>query len=142
MRSSIFFAAVLLAAVSILLSCSNDKSLNVVASATQAQRAGQFFHYVSAFNELWAGNTPADGDATGRITLPTWLPRDTRIQLRISNGAGYVFTPSSPGLFAQLMEETEYSSHFGLSDTAGINTASGRLVRPTFIPSGYVVYVR
>ncbi|WP_058970018.1 type IV pilus biogenesis protein PilM [Type-D symbiont of Plautia stali] len=142
MRSSIFFAAVLLAAVSILLSCVNDANRDTVANATQAQLSGQFLHYVSAFNDLWTGTTPADGDAAARITLPDWLPRSAAIQLRISGGAGYVYTPSAPGFYAQLMEDTENSSHFGLSDAAGINTPSGRLARPDFIPAGYVVYVR
>ncbi|QZY97762.1 type IV pilus biogenesis protein PilM [Pantoea dispersa] len=142
MRSSIFFAAVLLAAVSILLSCVNDANRDSVARVTQAQQSGQFLQYVSAFNGLWAGTTPADGDAATRITLPDWLPRSSSIQLRISGGAGYVYTPSSPGLYAQLMEDTDNSSHFGLSDAAGINTPSGRLTRPGFIPAGYVVYVR
>lgn len=142
MRSSIFFAAALLAAVSILLSCVNDASRDGTASVIQAQQAGQFLQYVSAFNDLWTGSTPADGDAVARITLPDWLPRSTSIQLRISGGAGYVYTPSSPGFYAQLMEDTENSSHFGLSDAAGINTPSGRLARPDFIPAGYVVYMR
>lgn len=142
MRSSIFFAAVLLAAVSILLSCVNDANRDSVASVTQAQQSGQFLQYVSAFNGLWTSTTPADGDAATRITLPDWLPRSSSIQLRISGGAGYVYTPSSPGLYAQLMEDTDNSSHFGLSDAAGINTPSGRLTRPGFIPAGYVVYVR
>ncbi|MBY4841280.1 type IV pilus biogenesis protein PilM [Pantoea sp. DY-5] len=142
MRSSVFFAAVLLAAVSILLSCVNDVSRESVASVTQAQLSGQFLNYVAAFNDLWTGSTPAEGDAAARITLPSWLPRNTGIQLRISGGTGYVFTPSSPGLYAQLMGDTENSSHFGLSDAAGINTPSGRIARPDFIPAGYVVYVR
>ncbi|SFF37859.1 PilM protein [Kosakonia radicincitans] len=142
MRSSIFFATVLLAVASILLSCVNDASRNNVASVTQAQQAGQFLNYVSAFNDLWTANAPADGDAAAKVTLPDWLPRNTSIQLRISGGAGYVFAPSSPGLYAQLMDDTENSSHYGLSDAAGINTPSGRLARPDFIPVGYVVYVR
>ncbi|WP_168403402.1 type IV pilus biogenesis protein PilM [Erwinia amylovora] len=142
MKSSIFLAAALLAAVSILLSCANDVSRDNVASVTQAQQSGQYLHYVSAFNDLWTGSVPADGDASARVKLPAWLPRSSSIQLRISGGTGYVFTPSSTGFYAQLMEDTENSSHFGLSDAAGINTPSGRLARPDFIPPGYVVYVR
>ncbi|WP_042958393.1 type IV pilus biogenesis protein PilM [Erwinia tasmaniensis] len=142
MRSSLFFAAALLAAVSILLSCVNDANRDTLANAQQAQQSGQFLHYVSAFNDLWVADTPPDGDAASRITLPDWLPQSSSIRLRISGGAGYVYTPSSPGFYAQLMEDTEYSSHFGMSDAAGINTPSGRLARPDFIPAGYVVYVR
>lgn len=142
MRSSIFFAAALLAAVSILMSCVSDANKNSVADVTQAQLAGQFLNYVSAFNDLFASGTPPDGDAAGRVLLPAWLPRSSVIQLRISRGAGYVYAPSSPGFYARLMEETENSSHFGLADAAGISTPSGRIARPDFIPAGYVVYVR
>lgn len=142
MKSSIFFAAALLAAVSILLSCVSDARRDNVASVTQAQLAGQFLNYVSAFNDLYASGIPADGDVSGRVMLPDWLPRSSLIQLRVSGGIGYVFTPASPGLFAQLLRETENSAHVGLSDAAGINTPSGRLARPDFIPAGHVVYVR
>lgn len=142
MRSSVFFAAILLAIASSCLIFINIAVRNNVESVTRGQQAGQFLNYVSAFNDLWTGTTPADGDAAARITLPDWLPRSSSIQLRISGGAGYVYTPSSPGLYAQLMEDTENSSRFGLSDAAGINTPSGRLTRPGFIPAGYVVYVR
>ncbi|WP_313052572.1 type IV pilus biogenesis protein PilM [Pantoea piersonii] len=142
MKSSLFFAAILLAAVSILLSCVNDTSRDGVARVTQEQQVGQFLNYVSAFNDLYASGTPADGDASGRIVLPGWQPRNSNIQLRISSGTGYVFVPSSPGFYAQLIQETETSAHFGISDAAGINTPSGQLPRPGFIPAGYVVYVR
>lgn len=142
MRSSLFFAAALLAMVSILLSCVNDANRDRVANVTQAQLSGQFLHYVSAFNDLWTGTPPADGDVAARIILPEWLPRNTHIQMRISGGVGYIYAPSSPGLYAQLLEDTENSSHYGLSDADGINTPSGRLARPDFIPAGYVVYVR
>lgn len=142
MRSPIFFSVTLLVMAGILLSFVNTANSDNIARVTQAQAAGQFLHYVSAFNDLWTGSKPADGDAAARITLPGWLPRNNAIQLRISGGTGYVFTPSSPGFYAQLMEDTENSAHFGLSDAAGINTPSGRLTRPGFIPAGYVVYVR
>ncbi|MEQ9928007.1 type IV pilus biogenesis protein PilM [Pectobacterium parvum] len=142
MRSSIFFAASLLMVVSILQSCVNNAGREHVNNVTEGQRAGQFLNYVSAFNDLWTIAVPADGDGAERVKLPSWLPRSSNIQLRISDGVGYVFTPSSPGLYAQLMEDTENSSHYGLSDTTGINTPSGRIARPEFIPAGHVVYVR
>ncbi|WP_099330411.1 type IV pilus biogenesis protein PilM [Erwinia amylovora] len=41
--------------------------------------------------------------------------RNANIQLRISSGVGYVFIPSAPGFYGQLMQDTENSSHFGLS---------------------------
>lgn len=142
MKSSIFFAAALLAAVSILLSCVNNEQREKITEVTIEQQAGQFLNYVAAFNELYASGTPADGDAAGRIALPGWIPRSSNIQLRVSSGTGYVFTATSPGFYSRLLLETEGSSHFGLSDAAGINTPSGRIARPGFIPAGYVVYVR
>ncbi|MCR8998652.1 type IV pilus biogenesis protein PilM [Rahnella perminowiae] len=142
MKSSLFFTAVLLAAVSILLSIITDAQTKNVAVVTQEQQAAQFLNYVGALNDLYSSGTPADGDVTTRITLPAWQPHGNQIQLRISSGTGYAFTPSSPGLFAQLMQMTENSTHFGLSDATGINTPAGKLTRPGFLPSGYVVYVR
>ncbi|MBE5254670.1 type IV pilus biogenesis protein PilM [Mixta mediterraneensis] len=142
MKSSLFFAAALIAAVSILLSCVSSTRQEHFDNVKKEQLAGQFLNYVSAFNDLYASGTPADGDAIDRVMLPGWLPKSSTIQLRISNGAGYAFAPASPGLYTQLLHETENSSHFGISDAAGINTPSGRLTRPNFIPAGYVVYVR
>ncbi|WP_208951052.1 type IV pilus biogenesis protein PilM [Rahnella sp. ChDrAdgB13] len=142
MKSSLFFTAVLLAVVSILLSIITDAQTENIAVVTQEQQAAQFLNYVDAFNDLYTSGTPADGDVATRITLPAWQPRNNQIQLRVSGGTGYVFTPSTPGLFALLMQETENSSHFGLSDVTGINTPAGRLARPGFVPTGYVVYVR
>ncbi|EOW6411065.1 MULTISPECIES: type IV pilus biogenesis protein PilM [Cronobacter] len=141
MKSSLLVAA-LLAVVSILLSCVSDANRDKVSTVSQQQTAGQFLHYVSALNDLYETGTPADGDADNRITLPGWLPPNSTIKLRISGGIGYVFMPASPGLFTQILQETENSLHYGLSDATGINTNSGRLVRPGFIPPGYVVYMR
>lgn len=142
MRSGLFFAAALLAAVSILLSCVSERQRDQVANVTKEKSTGQFLNYVSAFNDLYTSGTPPDGDAASRISLPGWLPQSSNVHLRISNGIGYVFTPASPGLYSQVLQETENSAHFGLSDTAGINTPSGRIARPDFIPAGYLVYVR
>ncbi|EKS1073441.1 type IV pilus biogenesis protein PilM [Cronobacter sakazakii] len=139
---SYFLAAALVVAVSILLSCVSDANRNAVETVSQQQAAGQFLHYVAALNALYGSGTPPDGDAVDRISLPQWLPHNTTIQARISGGIGYVFMPASPGVFTQVLYDTENSSHFGFSDAVGINTNSGRLVRPGFIPPGYVVYMR
>lgn len=141
MKSS-FIAAVMLFAVSILLLCVNNIEKENTENVTRSQLAGQFLHYSSALNDLYGGGTPPDGDVINRISLPDWLPRTAAIQMRVSGGTGYTFTPSYPGLLAQVLQETENSTHFGLTDAAGINTPAGRLSRPAFIPAGYVVYVR
>lgn len=142
MKASIFFVAVLTAVAGILSSFVNTSYNKRFTQVMQEQQVDQFLHYVAAFNSLWTVSAPADGDAASKVSLPSWLARNSSIQLRISGGTGYVFAPSSPGFYSQLMQETENSAHFGLSDAAGINTPSGRLTRPGFIPAGYVVYVR
>ncbi|MBF1995200.1 type IV pilus biogenesis protein PilM [Serratia symbiotica] len=64
------------------------------------------------------------------------------IALRISGDIAYAFRPAVPGLFSQLLQDTENSTHFGLSDPTGITTPTGWQSRPAFIPVGYVVYLR
>lgn len=142
MKSSLFFAAALLAVVSIMLSEVTGARQAGIDTAIQEQRAGQFLHYVAALNDLYVAGTPAEGDASARVTLPEWLPANDTIGLRISAGTAYVFTPSIPGLITEIQQQTEYSMHFGLSDDSGIIMPAGRIFRPDFIPAGYVVYVR
>ena len=142
MNSSLFFSALLFALVGTLLYQINISQHDSVAYVTKEQQAGQFLNYVASFNDLYASGTPQDGDARDRVILPEWLPKSNSIQLIINNGAGYVFTPSSPGIYAQLLQETENSAHFGVSDATGINTPSGRISRPDFVPAGYIVYMR
>jgi len=142
MKSSLFFAAALLAAVSILLSSVSDAQKEGVSVVTQDQLANQFLNYAEALNELYVAGPPSDGDVTARITLPDWQPRNSSIVLRVSGGVGYAFMPSSPGVLSQLLQIAENSAHIGLSDAAAIHTPAGQIARPDFIPSGYVVYVR
>jgi len=142
MKSAIFFVTAIITVAYILLSSVTTSYKDSVARVIEEQHAGQFLHYVSAFNELWDKGKTADGDASSRIFLPSWLPRDSSIQLRISSGTGYVFMPSVPGFYKQLIQQTDNNAHFGLSDDTGISTPAGRLTRPGFIPAGYVVYVR
>jgi len=142
MKASLFFTAVLLAAVSILLSVVTNVQKESVDAVTQQQLASQFLNYAEALNDRYLSGTPADGDASAQITLPGWQPRNSQISLRVSGGAGYVFMPSSPGVLSQLLQNTENSAHIGLSDATGIHTPAGVLPRPSFIPVGYIVYVR
>lgn len=142
MKSSLFFTALFLAAVSILLSVVTNIQKETVSVATQQQLASQFLNYGEALNDRYLSGTPADGDITAGITLPIWQPRSSKIVVRISGGVGYVFMPSSPGVLSQLLQDTENSAHIGLSDVTGIHTPAGVISRPSFIPAGYVVYVR
>lgn len=142
MNSSLFISIILLAAASMLLSFGNSKQRESTDGARQQQQSGEFLHYVAALNDLYSSGTPADGDVTTKAVLPSWLPHSSAIVLRVSRGQGYAFTPSQPGLYGQIMADTENSTHFGITDAAGINTPAGRLTRPDFVPPGYVVYVR
>lgn len=142
MNSSMFISIILLAAASMLLSFGNDKQRDSTEGARQQQQSGEFLHYVAALNDLYSSGSPADGDVTAIAVLPSWLPHSSAIVLRVSGGQGYAFTPSQPGLYGQILADTENSTHFGITDAAGINTPAGRLTRPDFVPPGCVVYVR
>lgn len=142
MKASLFFTAVFLAAVSILLSVVINVQKETVSSVTEQQLTSQFLNYADALNDRYLSGTPADGDVTATITLPGWQPRNNQISVRVSGGIGYVFMPSSPGVLSQLLQDTDNSAHIGLTDSAGIHTPAGIVSRPSFIPAGYVVYVR
>lgn len=142
MKASLFFTAFFLAAVSILLSVVINIQKETVAVVTQQQLSSLFLNYAEALNDRYLSGTPADGDMTATITLPVWQPRSSQIVVRVSGGVGYIFMPSSPGVLSQLLQDTENSAHIGLSDATGIRTLAGVVPRPSFIPAGYVVYVR
>lgn len=142
MNSSFFFSVLLLAGAAMLLSFGNQKQKDSTDTARLQQQSGEFLHYVAALNDIYISGTPPDGDVTASAVLPTWLPHSAVIVLRVSGGQGYAYAPFVPGLYAQILADTEDSTHFGLADTAGINTPAGRLSRPDFIPPGDVVYVR
>ncbi|AVF38204.1 type IV pilus biogenesis protein PilM [Rahnella sikkimica] len=142
MKASLFFTAFFLAAVSILLSVVINIQKETIAVVTQQQLSSLFLNYAEALNDRYLSGTPADGDMTATITLPVWQPRSSQIVVRVSGGVGYIFMPSSPGVLSQLLQDTENSAHIGLSDATGIRTPAGVVPRPSFIPAGYVVYVR
>ncbi|OWY74699.1 type IV pilus biogenesis protein PilM (plasmid) [Pantoea allii] len=142
MNYSVFFSMALLTGAAILLSLGNEEHKDSTDTARLQQQSGEFLHYVEALNDLYSTGTPPDGDVTARAILPSWLPHSSAITLRVSGGQGYAYAPFVPGLYAQILADTEDSTHFGRADSAGINTPAGRLSRPDFIPPGDVVYVR
>lgn len=142
MKTSLFFAVVLLVLVSNLLSSINETQKENVATVNREQLSAQFLHYVESLNNLFASGTPGDGDVTQSLVLPAWLPKSSTIKLQVYGGQAYLFMPLSPGVLEQLLLDTENSAHIGISDATGINTPAGKLNRPGFIPAGYVVYVR
>lgn len=110
--------------------------------ADEQSKAGQLMNYVYAFDEYINANKSATGDVTENIPLPQWLPKNSAIKTVISNGVGYVYTPNSKGLMSELMIWTDNSSSVGVSDATNINTLSGAVEKPSFIGSGYIVYIR
>lgn len=110
--------------------------------ADEQSKAGQFMNYVYSFDEFYRANKTATGDVTASLSVPDWLPRNSDIKAVISNGVGYVYTPVSKGLMSEVLTWTDNSSSVGVTDANGINTLSGSIAKPSFIGSGYIVYVR
>lgn len=105
-------------------------------------KANVFIRYAFAFDEYYVSNSSATGDVSKQVNLPSWIAVDPTIRAYISNGVGYVFMPLSTGLFSAVLAATSNSSMIGVSDSGYITTVSGKLSKPSFIPSGYIVYVR
>lgn len=108
----------------------------------QQGKAYQFLSYASAFDEYFESHTTSSGDMTKSITRPSWVPPNDNIKMYISDGRGYVFMPSEKGVFSEIMMITEYSLLVGITDESAINIISGAISKPSFIPRGYIVYVR
>lgn len=142
MNFTVYVAIIGLLLVALIVSNSDNNTRNRIDELRIQNLSGQLINYSNALNDLYANGTPADGDATARLVLPQWLARNPDIRATIQGGAGFVYMPTSPGLFTQVELETEKSAHFGISDGSGMNTTAGRVNLPSFIPPGYVVYAR
>ncbi|EET2714454.1 type IV pilus biogenesis protein PilM [Escherichia coli] len=105
-------------------------------------KSSRFLNYVAAFDEYYLYNGSASGDVTQNVVLPVWLPRDNAIRMYINGGYGYVFMPTGSGVLSEILKTTDYSLLVGFTDNASIKTSSGVIPKPSFIPSGYIVYVR
>jgi len=105
-------------------------------------KASLFLNYTSAFDVYYLSNGSANGDVTNKVTLPIWLPVDNTIKMYVNGGYGYVFMPSASGVLSEIMRATDYSALVGFTDNTSIITLSGKIAKPGFIPTGYIVYVR
>lgn len=105
-------------------------------------KSSRFLNYVTAFDEYFLYNGAASGDVTQNVMLPVWLPRDDTIRMYINGGYGYVFMPTGSGVLSEILKTTDYSLLVGFTDNSSIKTSSGVILKPSFIPSGYIVYVR
>lgn len=105
-------------------------------------KASLFLNYTAAFDSYYLTNSTANGDVTKNVALPVWLPKDSTIRMYVNGGYGYVFMPSASGVLPEIMRATDYSALIGFTDSTSIITVTGKNPKPTFIPAGYIVYVR
>ncbi|HAS8353299.1 TPA: hypothetical protein I7721_19630 [Vibrio vulnificus] len=117
----------------------NKKNLDF---AAEQSKAGQFMIYVSAFDDFHKINTTVTGEVTGFVKIPEWLPENKNIKMVIEGGVGYIYMPDSPGLMDQVIKLSNNSSHVGISNNTEIMTVSGGVIKPNFIGSGYIVFMR
>jgi len=132
-------ACALLLSISMSIVGDSKRSMDIT---DEQSTAGQFMNYVYAFDEYKSANSSATGDVTNLLPLPEWLPKNADIKTVISDGVGYVYTPNTKGLMSNIMIWTDNSSSVGVTDGANINTLSGAVIKPSFIGSGYIVYIR
>lgn len=117
---------------------SNDSYNN----SLKLNKASLFLNYTTAFDSYYLSNANQTGDVTNKVTLPAWLPMDASIKMNITGGYGYVYMPSASGVFSEIMKGTDYSALIGFTDNNAIVTLGGRIAKPSFIPDGYIVYMR
>lgn len=131
----LFFGAAYLTFESKSIDENVNTDINVNVTATT------FVIYKELLQKYVASNPGYTGVVTGQITLPPWLSPRNDIQLYAVNGKGYVYTTLKPGLMKELMEMTKSSSSIGVTNATSINTASGTVSKPGYIPANYVVYI-
>lgn len=120
------------------LSNENDEYNDTVVS----NRASMFMNYASTFDSFYLANPSANGEVTSKVSLPSWVPVDNTIKMHIESGLGYVYMPSQQGILSKVTSQTDGSALVGITDSSFINTNRAKLKKPTFIPAGYLVYVR
>ncbi|MHB9331375.1 type IV pilus biogenesis protein PilM [Phytobacter ursingii] len=126
----------------IALLTNNNQSDNNLKEAKRDVTIQLFLNYITYFDEYYQNHKTEYGDVTDKVALPTWMPIDTSIRMYVNPDAAYVFMPSSSGILSGLLKITENSAMVGYSDSNNIITLAGKITKPAFIPSGYIVYVR
>ncbi|MDY8671295.1 type IV pilus biogenesis protein PilM [Escherichia coli] len=105
-------------------------------------KASLFLNYTTAFDNYYLSNANVTGDVTSNVILPVWIPKDSFIKMYVNGGYGYVYMPSEKGVISELMKITDYSALIGVTDRTSIVTITGKVAKPSFIPEGYIVYMR
>lgn len=126
----------------IALLTNNNQSDDKLKEARRDITIQLFLNYVTCFDEYYQNHKTDYGDVTDKVNLPAWMPVDTSIRMYVNPDAAYVFMPSSSGILSGLLKMTSNSAMVGYSDNTSIITLAGKITKPVFIPSGYIVYVR
>ncbi|EIK1335782.1 type IV pilus biogenesis protein PilM [Salmonella enterica] len=137
--------SLLVMALCILVVCVYQSAIDSNDSYNESlkiNRASLFLSYTTAFDNYYLSNANPVGDVTTNVTLPAWLPMDESIKMYIDGGYGYVYMPNSSGVYGEIMKKTDYSALIGVSDSSSIVTSAGKIVKPSFIPANYIVYMR
>lgn len=111
-------------------------------TSLELKTAYSFLSFATAFDAYFDAHPSGSGDVTTKIPLPSWLPENNDIKAYISGERGYVFMPTEKGVYSELLALTENSALLGVSDSSTINISDGEITKPSFIPQGYIVYVR
>lgn len=139
MKSLLIVALCILVVMVYQNTISSNEAYN---ESLKLNKASLFLNYASVFDTYYLANGSASGDVTSKVKLPVWLPADSTIKMNINGGRGYVYMPSASGVFSEILKATDYSVLVGFTDSSTITTLSGKISKPSFIPAGYIVYVR
>lgn len=104
--------------------------------------AFNFLSATKAFDDYYSVHPDVSGDVTELVDYQNWLPVNKKIKMVVANGVGYVYCPAAIGVYTLLLEKTGGSSFMGFSDSAWIKTPSGKIPKPSFIGTDYIVYMR
>lgn len=129
-------------AFAFLCRISNDQITGINDDVYVDSVSSHFLAEVSAFDSYIEDNPTAAGDVTNDVILPEWLHKNSSIKMIVTSQNSFVYMPAEKLLLAELMHKTNWSAFIGYTSDSFIITNVGEIAKPSFIPSGYVVYVR
>lgn len=125
-----------------LFNLNDDINRTGVKNITNETMAFNFLSATKAFDDYYSSHPGISGDVTEIVDYQNWLPKNKSVNMVVANGVGYVFSPATEGVYSVLLEKTGGSSFMGFSDSTWIKTPSGKIPKPSFIGSDYIVYMR
>ncbi|ENG4975170.1 type IV pilus biogenesis protein PilM [Escherichia coli] len=126
----------------ILFNLNDDINRASVESINNETVAFNFLSATKAFDDYYSVHPEVSGDVTELVDYQSWLPVNKSVKMVVANGVGYVYSPATVGVYSLLLEKTGGSSFLGFSDSAWIKTPSGKISKPSFIGTDYIVYMR